>query len=350
MCAPGVDGLITDFNISSSTVSTLAVTLYVLGIAIGPMFTSPLSEVYGRLPVYHATNLVFVAFVIGCALSHNLAQFMVLRFLSGCAGGTPMAIGGGTIADLTPLAKRGFAMSLFSLGPLTGPVLGPLIGGFVAAALGWRWTFWVLAMISGFVGLIAALVMRETSPKALLERKANRLRIETGNHYLRSKLARPMTARQVIAQALFRPVMLLLRSPILLIISLYVALIFGLLYLLFTTFKDVFEGQYGFTTATSGCVYLGLGVAEVFAVGLFGSLNNKVQASRMKRDGAQKPRSEYRLILMIWFSPAVAVGLFIYGWTAYYRVHWIVPIIGTVFVGFGAFFVIVSSDAQDTRC
>lgn len=90
--------------------------------AIAPLIMSPISELYGRMPVYHATNLIFVAFVVGSALSKNLAQFMVFRFISGCAGGTPLALGGGTIADLTLPEKRAPAAALFSLGPLTGPV------------------------------------------------------------------------------------------------------------------------------------------------------------------------------------------------------------------------------------
>jgi hypothetical protein len=135
--------------------------------------------------------------------------------------------------------------------------------------------------------------------------------------------------------------MLLFQSPILFVISLYVALVFGVMYLLFTTFPSVFEGQYGFSTSVSGLAYLGLGVALVASMFLFNVLNGQVQAARMKADGVQQARPEYRLLLMIWFSPLVGVGLIIYGWTAYYKVHWIVPIIGTVFMGFGAFFVIV---------
>lgn len=122
MCAPGINGLVVEFNISSKTISTLAITLYILGISIGPMLMSPLSEMYGRLPVYHIANMVFVAFMIGSALSINISQFMVFRFISGCAGGTPMALGGGTVADIFPAENRGLAMALFSLGPLAGPV------------------------------------------------------------------------------------------------------------------------------------------------------------------------------------------------------------------------------------
>lgn len=126
MCAPAISAIEADLSITSSVASTLAVTIYVLGIAIGPMFTSPLSEIYGRTPVYHAASLVFVAFVIGNALSKNLAQFLVFRFISGCAGGTPMALGGGTIADITTIETRAVAMALFSMGPLAGPVSQPL--------------------------------------------------------------------------------------------------------------------------------------------------------------------------------------------------------------------------------
>lgn len=122
MVAPGIDGVLADFNVNSSAISSLAVTIFLLGLALGPMFLSSMGERYGRLPMYHAANIVFIAFMIGNALSKNIAQFMVFRFISGCAGGIPLAMGGGTIADVTPPANRGFATALFSLGPLAGPV------------------------------------------------------------------------------------------------------------------------------------------------------------------------------------------------------------------------------------
>lgn len=221
-------------------------------------------------------------------------------------------------------------------------MLGPVIGGFVAAGKGWRWTFWLLAILGVFFGCTSVLVLRETHPKVLLERKAAYLRAITGNSNWRSKLDNTLSPRQVLLQVLVRPIMLLVRSPILFVISLYVALVFGVMYLLFTTFTTVFEGQYGFSTSISGLTYLGLGVALVISMVLFNLLNGRVQAARMKADGVHQLRPEYRLLLMIWFSPFVAGGLFLYGWTAYYKVHWFVPILGTSLMGFGAFFVIVS--------
>ena len=228
-----------------------------------------------------------------------------------------------------------------------------MIGGFVASAKGWRWTFWVLAIIGGSVQAISLVIMRETHPKVLLDRKAACLRSSTGNPNLRSRLARSITPRQVLLQALVRPAMLLIRSPILLVMSLYVAFVFGVMYLLLSTFDAVFQGQYGFSTAMSGLVYLGLGTAAATGIVLFTVFNPRIQAASMKRDGVTTVKPEHRLVLMIWFGPCIPVGLFIYGWTAYYKVHWFVPILGTVLVGYGAFFVLVctppKSPALDTK-
>lgn len=122
MVAPGIEEVMAEFDIDSSTVSSLAVTIFLLGLALGPMFLAPLGEFFGRLPVYHAANVTFIAFMVGSGLSTNMAEFMVFRFLSGCAGGMPLNMGGGTIADVTLPADRGLATALFSLGPLAGPV------------------------------------------------------------------------------------------------------------------------------------------------------------------------------------------------------------------------------------
>lgn len=200
-------------------------------------------------------------------------------------------------------------------------------------------------MLSGTIYLAAAVFLRETHAKVLLERKASRLREPSGSPHLRSKAEtknQHFTVRHVVVNALIRPSKLLIRSPVLLVISIYVALVFGTMYLLFTTFTDVFEGQYGFTTTTSGLSFLGLGIALIAAMVTFRSSGDPIQKWRMRAEGVNTPKPEYRLVTMILFSPFVSLGLILYGWTAYYRVFWIVPIIGTSLIGFGAFFVLVS--------
>ena len=135
---------------------------------------------------------------------------------------------------------------------------------------------------------------------------------------------------------------LLLFSPIVLVMSVFVGLIFGILYLLFATFPLVFRGQYNFGVGISGLAYLGLGIGEIVGLVVFGALSDKTLREKEAANGLLHHKPEYRLLMMMWFSPTIPVGLFIYGWTAYYEVHWVVPIIGTFFVGYGIFFVIVS--------
>lgn len=122
MIAPGIPNVVAELDMNSQAVKTLATTIYLLGMALGPMFLSSLSEIIGRAPVYNGANMVFIAFMVGNAESQTTAQFMVCRFFSGCAGGMPLALGGGSIADVTTPAQRGLAAALFSLGPLAGPV------------------------------------------------------------------------------------------------------------------------------------------------------------------------------------------------------------------------------------
>lgn len=107
---------------------------------------APLSELYGRLPVYHLSIAVFVAFLLACGCSQNIIMFLIFRFIAGCAGSSPSTIGGGTVADLIPVEKRGAAMAFTAVGFIFAPVIGPVVGGFIAQRLGWRWTFWVVAI------------------------------------------------------------------------------------------------------------------------------------------------------------------------------------------------------------
>lgn len=103
------------------------------------MVIAPLSEMYGRVPIYNVCNVGFVAFTVACALAPDMSSLIVFRFFAGVFGIAPITNGGGTIADLMRPEKRGSAMSVWAIGPLIGPVIGPVCGGFLASAKGWRW-------------------------------------------------------------------------------------------------------------------------------------------------------------------------------------------------------------------
>jgi hypothetical protein len=156
--------------------------------------------------------------------------------------------------------------------------------------------------------------MRETYAVVLLKRKARKL----GHPAESDGALSPMAAFQ---QSLVRPLKLLFLSPIVLLLSIFTAVVFGLIFLLFTTFPLVFEEQYGFGTGVSGLSYLGLGCGMMAGVILFGSLSDKI-VKKLAGSGEMQP--EYRLPLMVLFIPLIPAGFFWYGWSAYHHYHWFV--------------------------
>lgn len=133
--------------------------------------------------------------------------------------------------------------------------------------------------------------------------------------------------------SIVRPTKMLFLSPIVFILSLYVAIIYGYLYLLFTTMTEVFEEQYGFSQGSVGLAYLGIGVGSLFGLFAAGATSDRILKHLTMKHGVTKP--EYRLPPMIigtWFVP---VALFWYGWTAEKKAPWILPILGTSFLGVG---------------
>ncbi|KAE9987066.1 hypothetical protein EG328_003848 [Venturia inaequalis] len=331
---PAIPEVMKDFKSTNSTLASFVVSVYILGYAFGPMLLAPLSEMYGRTIVYHVTNILFVGFTVGCALSTNMGMLIAFRFLTGVCGSCPITIGGGTVADLFRTEQRGAAMAAWSLGPLIGPVIGPVGGAYLGQAKGWRWDFWVLVIAGGAVTVAKIVVLRETYAPVLLKRKTERLRQESGNDQLRSKYDEGLTNNEFLKRAIIRPMKMLFLSPLVFILSLYMAIVYGYLYLLFTTMTEVFETKYKFHGGTVGLAYLGIGIGMFLGLIISGSTSDKLVIKLTARNGGQQ-KPEYRLPLMAPAASTIPIGLFIYGWSAQYSIHWIVPIIGTAFVGAG---------------
>lgn len=122
MFAPGISSLMKEFGSSDTMLASFVLSVYVLGFAMGPILLAPLSEFYGRVRIYHATNVLFLLFQLCCGISSSLGMLVAFRFLAGCAGAAPLTIGGGTIVDLVDVKMRGRVMTVFSMGPLLGYV------------------------------------------------------------------------------------------------------------------------------------------------------------------------------------------------------------------------------------
>ncbi|KAK2755572.1 hypothetical protein FQN54_006512 [Arachnomyces sp. PD_36] len=333
MFAPGVPEVMEDFKSTNLELSSFVVSVYLLGYAFGPLIIAPCSEMYGRMPVYHTCNVLFVVFTVACAVATDLDSLIVFRFFEGIAGSSPLTIGAGTLADMIAQEKRGAAMAAWALGPLLGPVVGPVAGGYLTEAAGWRWTFWVLAIAGGVVTFMTAIFMRESYAPTLLKRKTNRMIKETGNQDLKSALDSGLSPKDLFKHSIVRPTKMLIFSPIVLILSLFVAIVYGYLYLLFTTITMVFEGEYNFDQGSVGLTYLGIGIGSLLGLFILGSVSDRILKRMTAKHGVAKP--EFRLPPLIPGAVCVPIGLFWYGWTAETHQHYILPIAGTLFVGIG---------------
>ncbi|KAK2052554.1 multidrug resistance protein [Colletotrichum caudatum] len=325
----------------SQVAALLGLTLFVAGYGLGPMIWSPLSEIpyIGRNPIYIGTLFVFILLQIPTALSVNFGMLLTFRFLSGFVGSPVLATGGATLADIWSPKKRAYAIACWGIAAVVGPTLGPVIGGFAAMAKGWTWPIWELMWLSILVFVLLFFCLPETSSANILFRRAKRLREITGNDSFKSKpeiLAEEMTGRDIVMMCLVRPFTLSFTEPMLLLLNLYIALIYGLLYLWFEAFPIVFTGIYGFSDGLEGLAFLGIMAGAFIAIPPFFWYVHKYLEPQFDENGDIQP--EKRIPPAFAGAFAIPLCLFWFGWSARADIHWIVPIIGSAWFSIGSMF------------
>ncbi|KAJ5183426.1 major facilitator superfamily domain-containing protein [Penicillium capsulatum] len=256
----------------SQIVATLGLSLFVLGIGLGPLLTGPLSEWHGRRPVYLISWSLFIIWNITTAVGRNIQTILISRFLTGFAGGTFLAVSGGTVSDVFPRQQIQLPMTLVSSAPFIGPCLGPLIGGFISYNTHWRWNYY-FAIIWGAILLVSIIFFApETHHSLRLKAKAEMLRRQTGNESYRAPWGLS-----------------------------FLGVIFGML-------------------------------LAAASAPLWTRVKSHLLASGKVTDEAAP---EFCLIPAIPGGVLIPVGLFWFGWTVNSHVHWMVPIIGSAFFGCG---------------
>ncbi|KAI9927004.1 hypothetical protein MW887_003385 [Aspergillus wentii] len=332
--AGGIEEVLTSFGVGEE-VATLGVSLFVLGFAVGPLLWAPLSELYGRQIVFFITYLALAVFSAGITGAKNIWTLIILRFFAGSFGSSPLTNAGGVIADIFSAEERGLATSLFAGAPFLGPTLGPVIGGFLGENAGWRWVQGFLATFTGAIWLIETFLVPETYAPVLLRKRAERLSKISGKVYL-SKLDRDrgkVSAGDAFGAALLRPWILLFVEPIVLLLSTYMAIIYGTLYMLFDAFPIVYQQMRGWSEGIGSLPFLSVMIGMMTAV-VYNMHDNKryVRVSR-EHNGFAPP--EARLPPTMIGGIAIPIGLFWFAWTNGPSVHWIVSIIAAAPFGFG---------------
>ncbi|UJR19438.1 hypothetical protein I4U23_022568 [Adineta vaga] len=322
------------FSVSEEVI-TLGLSLFTIAFAITPLFWAPFSEILGRRPFFIITYGALTAFNAGAAASKNIWTLLILRFFAGAFAASSLANSGGVLADLFLASKRGIPLSALVVATFAGIIIGPIIGGFVGETIGWRWVEGVMAIFTGIIWMTMCFFVPESFNPVLLRERANKLSQVTGKVY-RSKFEEKEIQKigKVFKISLSRPWLLLFREPIVLLLSLYMAIIFGILHMFFGAYPIVYQEKRGWSEGIGGLAFNGILVGII--ISFFYTILDDLRYNNIakKSDGGYAS-PEDRLPPALVGSICLPISLFWFAWTCSPSIHWIVSIIASAPFGFG---------------
>lgn len=189
---------------------------------------------------------------------------------------------------------------------------GPIAGGFITENTTWRWAFWATSMACAVIQGIGFFYLRETYTPEILRKKKVALIKETGNHDLHTEYENPeRTFGKHMQTALIRPFIMMGTQPIIQVLALYIAYVYGLTYLVLSTFPQLWTSPeyYNESIGIGGLNYISLGLGYFLGTQICAPINDRIyRRLRAKNDGVG--RSEFRIPLMVPGSLILPVGLF----------------------------------------
>ncbi|KAI6775446.1 hypothetical protein HG530_002204 [Fusarium avenaceum] len=136
--------------------------LYMMGMGIGSVIFSPTAILFGKRPVYLGSAIMFIATSLWAAWSPSFNSLLIARIFQGFAVSPVECLPSATIAEIFFLHERAYRIGIYTLLLLGGKNLVPLVSAVIIGSLGWRWVFWILAMIIALGGVLLFLFVPET--------------------------------------------------------------------------------------------------------------------------------------------------------------------------------------------
>ncbi|THC95884.1 hypothetical protein EYZ11_004615 [Aspergillus tanneri] len=300
--------------------------LLTFAIYIGSAIYTPgipgVAEQFGVSPV--AATLGLTLFVFGYGL-----------------GSPALATGAASMGDMWSAKVRDYMIAIWGCFAISAPVMGPLVGGFAYSAKGWTWTIWQLLWVSGLALVLLFFFLPETFSPNILYRRARRIRKITGNSNYMCEAEIELQAvrpQDVLFESLIRPFELCFLEPIIFLMNLYISLIYGILYIFFEAFPIIFGEIHSFNPGEIGLAFMGTLVGAFFTVFGYFFWKYKYQSQYFDEDGNITPEKQLPPACVGCF--ALPISLFWFGWTGNFEsVHWIVPIVGSMFFSVGGFLI-----------
>ncbi|CAO3636166.1 unnamed protein product [Mucor hiemalis] len=335
MYMPGLLAVAADLNTTTSAVNG-TISAFVVFMGISPLFWAALSDSYGRKRMYLISGVINVISSIICAFSRNIGMLVVFRAIQSFGANAGLTLGAGVISDSIAVEVRGKAYGFFYIGPLVGPVIGPTIGGFLCQYMNWQSTFYFTAIMAGVLLILTAAFLPETLRK---QRQVDVIKNEMneaveGNQYVSKDVT--VVEKKPSAPSFFstlgtsfKPMIVMLHDPTVLLLTAYNTVIFASLYFLNPTITDTFKRIYGYTEWKVGLCYLAMGGGFMIGSVLSGQHSDYVLAKLSKKsNNGQKIVSEMRLQAAVPSFVLIPAGYLIYGWSTQKQVGVYAPLIG----------------------
>lgn len=218
-----------------------------------------------------------------------------------------------------------------------GTFLGPVFGNLAAQYRDYTWPIWISIWFAGSSFLCMLFFLPETDPNHILYLRARRLRAITANNKFcteAEEVHRQITWGQLLTRISVKPIALNFQEPIVMVLNLYLALVYALIFAALESFEVVYVEIYGFTSAQEGLTFLGPFIGFELASVLYFFFLYFYQERQFSADGKLRP--EERLIPAFVTAFATPVALFWFGWTSRESIHWIVPAFSGVLMGVGS--------------
>ncbi|KAK9471052.1 major facilitator superfamily domain-containing protein [Dipodascopsis tothii] len=321
----------------SYEVSVIAITLFLLGVGLGPMLFAPVSEVFGRKIGVLIPFFISAFFAFGCGAALNVETVMLMRFFQGLFGGAPVSNSGGVLGDIWSPDARAIALVAYAFVVACGPTVSPIIGAALTSSgpEGWRWTSYLMGIYTIVMTFVAVFTVDETYHPVILTRKAQKLRKTTGNwQYHSEHEEQEFTFTEISKKHLIRPFRMLF-TPIVAAICGYGSFCFGILYLSVTAVPIVFSEERGWGRVPAALPSSAMAIGIMIGGGM--NIMASRRYSRILKSRGGKALPEERLVVMRIGCFLLPIGLFIFGWTSSSKFPWIAPCIGLALLSCGFF-------------
>ncbi|GAB1210330.1 hypothetical protein APSETT445_009121 [Aspergillus pseudonomiae] len=317
-----------DFHVTN-TLSLLPFTLYVYGLAFGPMIAAPLSETFGRRFVYIIMTPLALLFILGAGFAHNFATLAICRLLGGILCSAPLAVGAGTIMDTWTGQNTNRGVVVLMGIAFLGPALGSLVGGWIAEYKDFRWSQWTTLFL-GAALWVYSMGAQETYAIPIRRRLAKKMGLPPPPKPIPDGLA---GVRMLMTVTLARPLYMLITEPIVTLCSLYSSLNFSVLFCFLASVPLIYSTNYGFSPGQSGLAFIGIAVGCIIGAVALIILDGYTMAKhRARQPGAAAP-PERMLVAAMVGSPLMPAALFWFAWTSQPGIHWMSSIIAMALFG-----------------